>query len=258
MIGFCPLASGSKGNSIYFGSKNSKILIDAGLTFLQLRTRLQNINVDIKVIEAVLITHEHLDHIAGLKILSEKLDIPIFANSDTAKAIYNNLHILPKFKIFTTMEAFEYKDLKIFPFSVQHDTLDPVGFVIQTNNLKFGFCADLGFVTSTVINSLKDCDYLYMEANHHIPMVQSSVKSYIYKQRVLSKQGHLSNESFLKLIEDVLHPNLKHIHLAHISQDCNSNKFLVDMMTNFLRNKKSLTKFSLALQDKVSNKIELN
>ena len=148
MIGYCPLASGSRGNSIYFGSKETKILIDAGLSFLQLNSRLNEIGIKLEDIDAILITHEHSDHIAGLKIITEKLDIPIFTNSDTAKSIYNNLHILPKFKIFTTQEEFEYKDLKISPFSLPHDTPDPVGFIIKNQNLKFGFCTDLGFVSS--------------------------------------------------------------------------------------------------------------
>jgi len=257
MIGFCPLASGSKGNCVYFGSKNAKILIDAGLSFLQLKTRLNQIDVDIEDIDAVLITHEHSDHIAGLKVLTEKLDIPIFANSDTAKGIYNSLQILPKFKIFTTAEAFEFQDLDILPFSLQHDTLDPVGFTIKTNKLKFAFCTDLGFVTSLVIHNLKNCDYLYIEANHSISMVQSSNRSYIYKQRVLSRQGHLSNDHCLELLEGILHPNLKHIHIAHISDECNSKELIQDLISNFLERKKSNTKFSIAHQDKISNKIAL-
>ncbi len=255
MIGFCPLASGSKGNSIYFGSKDAKILIDDGISFAQLSLRLSQVNVKIEEIDAVLITHEHTDHIYGLKVLSEKLDIPIFANSDTAKGIYNNLNILPKFKIFTTCEEFEFKDLQILPFSVQHDTLDPVGFIIKTNNLKFGFCTDLGFVTTLVAKMLKDCDYLYIESNHHISMVHSSNRSFVYKQRVLSRQGHLSNSDCIKLLDEILHPNLKHIHIAHISNECNSKELIKELVENLLKKKNSKAEVSLTYQDKISKKI---
>jgi phosphoribosyl 1,2-cyclic phosphodiesterase len=255
MIGFCPLASGSKGNSIYFGSEKTKILIDVGISFSQLKLRLSQIKVEINDIEAILITHEHTDHIYGLKVLSEKLNIPILANSDTAKGIYNNLHILPKFRIFTTLEEFEYKDLQIFPFSIQHDTLDPVGFIIKTNGLKFAFCADLGFVTTHIIDTLKDCDYLYIEANHHIPMVHSSNRSYVYKQRVLSRQGHLSNEDCLKLLNEIIHPKLKHIHIAHISEECNSKELILEKISNLLKKKNSKALCSIAYQNKISKRI---
>lgn len=255
MIGFCPLASGSKGNSIYFGSKNAKILIDAGISFAQLKERLSQIDVSIEEIDAVLITHEHMDHIRGLKVLSDKSDIIVLANSDTAKAIYNNLNVLPKFKIFTTLEEFEFKDLSILPFSIQHDTLDPVGFIIKTGNLKFGFCADLGFVTTLVLKMLKDCDYLYIEANHHVPMVHSCNRSFVYKQRVLSRQGHLSNDDCIRLLDDILHPNLKHIHIAHISNECNSKELIKDLIADLLKKKNLSPEVSLTYQDKISKKI---
>lgn len=255
MYGFCPLASGSKGNTIYFGSKKAKILIDAGLSFSQLQTRLQEIGVKIEEIEAILITHEHSDHIAGLKVITEKLDIPIFTNSDTAKSIYNNLHILPKFKIFSTGEEFEYKDLKILPFSLSHDTLDPVGFVIKTDLIKCGFCTDFGFVSSLIKKTLENCDYLYLEANHHVSMVEACNRSYVYKQRVLSRQGHLSNVDCLKLLDEIIHSQLKHIHIAHISSECNSKKLLEDLFQDFLKKKNSKTQFSITHQDMISKKI---
>ncbi|MFA6119381.1 MAG: MBL fold metallo-hydrolase [Parachlamydiales bacterium] len=258
MIGFCPLASGSRGNAIYFGSEKTKILIDAGISYLQLKTRLAQINVNVEDIEAVLVTHEHVDHIAGLKVLHDKHSTPVFANSDTAKAIYNNLQVLPKFKIFTTSEEFEFKDLKILPFSIQHDTLDPVGFVIKTKNLKFAFCTDLGFVTSLVRKILSDCDYLYIEANHHVPFVEASNRPYVYKQRVLSRQGHLSNDECLRLLDEIIHPKLKHIHIAHISEECNSKDLISDLIKELLIRKKSKALFSLTHQDKISNKINFS
>src|SRR5690348_8332997 len=115
MEGFCPLASGSKGNSIFVGTKKTRILIDAGISAKATQEKLQLIGVDIKEIDAIIITHEHVDHIRGLGTLALKHQIPVFANSDTAHAIIETLDHAPKFKIFSTGETFEFGDLEIHP-----------------------------------------------------------------------------------------------------------------------------------------------
>lgn len=222
MKGYCPLASGSKGNCIYIGSNKTKILVDAGISTKAIRNHLDSLGVDISEIQAVLVTHDHTDHIMGLKVLCSKYGIPVFANSETAKGIVNTFHDCPKFKIFSTGEPFEFGDLEIHPFSIQHDTLDPVGFVIHTDEQKIGICADLGHATTLVQNKLKGCDYLYLEANHEPSMVHASPRPMIYKQRVLSRTGHLSNEACGLLLAEVAHSGLKHVHLAHLSGECNS------------------------------------
>jgi phosphoribosyl 1,2-cyclic phosphodiesterase len=222
MEGFCPLASGSKGNCLYVGSKKTKILVDAGLSGKSTKQKLEEIGVDLDEIEAILVSHEHTDHIAGLKTLAMKLDIPILANQETAKGICAALHDCPRFKIFTTGETFTFGDLTIHPFSVPHDTPDPVAFTFQIDGVKLGIATDLGFVTTVVKNQLKECDYLYVEANHEPSMVHASSRPQIYKQRVLGKNGHLSNEACAELLEHVLSPRLKQIYLAHLSQECNN------------------------------------
>jgi phosphoribosyl 1,2-cyclic phosphodiesterase len=234
MKGFCPLASGSKGNCIYVGTETTKVLIDAGLSTKAIKNKLAEINVDLADIDAILITHEHSDHIQGLSVLAYKMGIPVFANSETAKGIINHFHDCPKFKIFSTGETFEYGDMEIHPFSIQHDTLDPVAFTIKINDLKLGFCADLGFVTTLVQNQLRDCDYLYVESNHQPSMVHASARPMVYKQRVLSRTGHLSNESCGQLLKDVHHPKLKHVHLAHLSSECNSPETAMSVVKGIL------------------------
>ncbi len=222
MKGYCPLGSGSKGNCIYLGTSHAKILIDAGLSAKAIIAKLAEIHVDIADIDAILVTHDHSDHIQGLKVLAYKLGIPVFANHETAKGIVEAFHDCPKFKIFSTGETFEFRDMEIHPFSVQHDTVDPVAFTIRVDGLKLGFCTDLGFVTSLVQSHLQECDYLYVEANHQPSMVHSSARPMIYKQRVLSRSGHLSNEACGDLLKNVYHPKLKHAHLAHLSHECNT------------------------------------
>jgi phosphoribosyl 1,2-cyclic phosphodiesterase len=255
MIGFCPLASGSKGNCIYLGTPTIKILIDAGISAKAIRGRLKAIGVNLEEIDAVLVTHEHTDHIQALDVLGCRMGIPIFANSDTAKAIYAILDECPKFKIFTTGETFEFGDLEIHPFSIQHDAVDPVAFTVRIAELKLGFCTDLGFVTTLVTGQLKGCDYLYVESNHEPSMVHASTRPKLYKQRVLSRQGHLSNEECAKLIELVYHSDLKHIHLAHLSSECNAPELALKIIVEKLLSLQAKTEVSIAFQEMISRSI---
>jgi phosphoribosyl 1,2-cyclic phosphodiesterase len=222
MAVFCPLASGSKGNCIYFATPDKKILIDAGISTKATKERLAEIGVSLQEIDAILISHEHSDHILGLRKLALDFGIPVLANTETAKGIYETFQECPRFKIFTTGEPFEFGDFEIHPFSIPHDTLDPVGFTIKWNGLKFGICTDLGVVTSLVREQLKNCDYLLIESNHEPNMVYASSRPMIYKQRVLSRTGHLSNEACGKLLCEIAHPGLKDVWLAHLSSECNT------------------------------------
>lgn len=256
MNGYCPLASGSKGNSIFFGTKETRLLIDAGIGIRTLAERLSEIGVDLRDIDAILITHEHTDHIRGLTSIACKYQIPVFANSDTAKAIVETLGEIPKFKIFSTGETFEFGDIEIHPFSIQHDTLDPVAFTLKTGFQKIGICTDLGFATTLVINHLQHCDYLYVEANHEPHMVHASHRPQIYKQRVLSRQGHLSNEQCATLLSHVVHPNLKHIHLAHLSQECNRPELALKIVDKKLQELGYQMNLSIAYQEQRSQLIQ--
>ncbi|MBS0615781.1 MAG: MBL fold metallo-hydrolase [Verrucomicrobia bacterium] len=252
MYGFCPLASGSKGNAIFIGTQNTRILIDAGIGVRVLSERLAEIGVSLSDIDAILVTHEHTDHISGLPSITRQHKIPIFANADTAKAILHTFDGDFKFKIFSTGEPFTFGDLEIQPFSIQHDTLDPVAFTIHYGALKMGFCADIGFVTSLVKSQLKNCDYLYLEANHEPSMVHSSHRPMIYKQRVLSRQGHLSNGECADLLAEIAHADLKHIHLAHLSQECNAP----EVALRIVREKVPSIPLSIAYQDVISAEVK--
>lgn len=255
MKGFCPLASGSKGNSIYVGTHQTKILIDAGISTKALLSRLSEINVDIGEIDAILITHEHGDHIQGLKALAFEYRIPILANHETAKGIVEFFGNCPKFKIFSTGDTFEYGDLEIRPFSIPHDTLDPVAFAIRTGSLKLGFCTDLGFVTSLVEHELQACDYLYIEANHEPSMVHASSRPMIYKQRVLGRHGHLSNQECGKLLAKIAGHQLKHVHLAHLSSECNTPETALSTIRKILEEHKIELDMCTAPQDCISRAI---
>ncbi|MCB1106782.1 MAG: MBL fold metallo-hydrolase [Chlamydiia bacterium] len=252
MLKFCPLASGSKGNAIYIGTQETKLLIDVGISFKALGEKLGEIDIDIGEIDAILVTHEHGDHIRGIEKTATKLDIPILANSETAKAALGEMKSRPRFKIFSTGESFEFGEVEVHPFSVQHDTLDPVAFTFQIGKIKIGVCADLGFVTTLVKGHLLECDYLYLEANHEPSMVYASNRPAIYKQRVLGRQGHLSNDACAELLKEVDHPGLKHVYLAHLSSECNHPEVAIKRVREKVKREFSL---SIAYQDRVSHSI---
>ncbi len=255
MKGFCPLASGSKGNALYVGTEHTKVLIDAGISARMLKKKLSEINVDLSDIDAIVITHEHSDHIRGLAMLGCKMGFPVFANSDTARAIYEVIGDAPKFKIFSTGEKFEFGDMEFDPFSIQHDAIDPVGFAIRMGGVKLGVCADLGFATSLVANKLQECDYLYLEANHQVEMVHSCTRPPVYKQRVLGRLGHLSNIQCAELLQNLLNPNLKHVHLAHLSSECNVPELAQKVIAEMLREQNAEVEVSIAHQDQVSRSV---
>lgn len=252
---FCPLASGSSGNAIYLGTEKVKVLFDVGISFKTLKERLDEIEVDIESIDAVVISHEHADHIKGLEMLTKKLGIPVFCNSDTAKMICQLIDVRPKMKIFSTGEDFTFGDLEIHPFSIQHDTLDPVAFAIKFAGIKIGICTDLGFATKLVENHLSGCDYLYLEANHDEDLVHACSRPLVYKQRVLSRQGHLSNRMAGELISKIHHLELKHVWLAHLSTECNNPDLAIKTVAEILAKQNKIVDLSVAHPDKISKSI---
>lgn len=255
MEGFCILASGSKGNCTYFGTRTTKILLDVGISVKAIEERLQQIEVTLQDIDAIFITHEHSDHIKSLFSLCRQYQIPVICNSDTAKAI-NDLETSEiAFRIFFTGEDFTFGDIHVESFSIQHDAVDPVAYVFKTAYAKVGVCTDLGFVTSLVRNALRDCDYLIVESNHHVSMVHSSTRPKIYKDRVLSKVGHLSNVQCRELLVSIAHADLKHVHLAHLSSECNSEQAVRAHVIEPMRELFPHIDISIAYQEKISQKI---
>jgi phosphoribosyl 1,2-cyclic phosphodiesterase len=258
MIGFCPLASGSKGNSLYLGTEKTRILIDAGISLKDLTERLGKIGVAVDTLDAVLITHEHIDHIRGLAVLCRKYGIPVFANKETAKAIvaaFSKTSFMPKFKIFSTGENFQFDDIKVHPFSIQHDAIEPVAFTFEVDALKVGVCADLGFASTIVLHQLQNCDYLYLESNHEPSMVHSSSRPLVYKQRVLGRLGHLSNQESAAVLSHVHHERLKHVYLAHLSSECNNPTLALKIMRDRMLKEEKEVNITVSPQDEISQPV---
>lgn len=251
MIGFCPLSSGSKGNALFIGSKQKKFLIDVGISLKQLKTRLAVIDVDLDEIDALLITHEHGDHIRGLERLVNTWKKPIFCNRETAKVLLQMVKTELNLKIFSSSEPFSFGDVDIFPFSIEHDTVDPVGFTFRLEGLKVSVCADLGFAGTFVQRAIYDSDVLYIESNHEVSFVHACARPNVYKKRVLSRLGHLSNDACNDLLSSVMTPRLKCVYLAHLSKECNSEALAYKKAKEILKDRKDV-ELHIAYQDKVS------
>lgn len=252
MLQYCPLASGSKGNCLLVRTPSTHLLVDCGISLRSLQKRLAILGLTIDCLDAILITHEHTDHIQGLRALLRKRDIPVLCNRETAVAISQILREPIPCHLFTTCESFEWRDLHCMPFSVSHDAMDPVGFSLTWQNERLGICTDLGFVAATIPAFLQTCDLLYVEANHDPELVQQSKRPPVYKQRVLSRLGHLSNEACGELLSQVWHEKLRHVYLAHLSQDCNRPEIALETVRRVLMAKQpqsSHLEIDVAFQD---------
>src|SRR5271169_515160 len=201
------LASGSRGNCALVSTNSTRILVDAGLsgreTFKRLRV-LSERTPDQRTddISAILITHEHSDHVAGLQRLATKLNVPVFITAPTHHA-WNRavrdqdgaIPELPKSEHFSAGRGFRVGDIEITPFTIPHDAIDPVGFTFRAEGVKIGFATDLGYMPASVRDHLRGCTVLVMESNHDVEMLRSGPYPWSVKQRVMSRVGHLSNEA---------------------------------------------------------------
>jgi phosphoribosyl 1,2-cyclic phosphodiesterase len=217
-IRVCTLASGSKGNCILVEGGGVKILVDAGLSLRETKLRLSQAGVKPEEISAVLITHDHRDHVQGLGPLARGLRVPVYMTEKTWGVVRSWQGNGFKVMDFEAGTAFDIGGLTVEPFSTPHDAADPVGFCFYAGNVKAGLATDLGYATGLVMERLKGCDILVLESNHDPKMLKEGPYPWPLKQRVSGKEGHLSNEDAGALLSALIHPGLKSVTLAHLSQ----------------------------------------
>lgn len=229
------LGSGSSGNCAYVETDEVRLLVDAGFGPRQIRQRLAAIGRAPENLDAILISHEHGDHIRGLAGLADKLHIPVFCNRDTCDEITRLLELKAEFQLFETGRAFEIGDVTVETFSVPHDALDPVGFLLRTPSGNIGFVTDLGHVTRLVGERTRHAHVLVLESNHDVKMLQECpTRPWSLKQRILGKHGHLSNDACAEAVEAIMHGGLRHLYLAHLSRDCNRPELAQRVVTERL------------------------
>ncbi len=232
---FSVLGSGSTGNSTILECGTTRILIDAGLSAKQLSVRLESLDIDPASISAILLTHEHGDHIRGLKSFIKKYPVPLYATAETAHVVRETNIGNADWITFEAGQGFTINHLSIASFSIQHDAIDPVGYVVSNGLFRFGLLSDVGFITQSVKHHLKNLTALFVEANYDEELLERDTKRpWTIKQRIASRHGHLSNVQVEELIRDVAHPSLNRIVFGHLSSDCNCPKKVTSHFNNLL------------------------
>lgn len=222
---FLSIASGSSGNSIYAGSADTHILIDAGISNKRIEEGLNSAEISCKDLNAIFVTHEHSDHIQALGVLARKYDIPIYATERTVIEIKNKISLGQYsnsiFRIIKSDEDFQVGDIKVHPFSVYHDAADPVGYRLESGGKSLAVATDMGHFDDYIVNNLLGLDTVLLESNHDVRMLEAGPYPYVLKRRILSDCGHLSNENCGKLLCRILNDSIKKVFLGHLSKENN-------------------------------------
>jgi phosphoribosyl 1,2-cyclic phosphodiesterase len=255
-VKFTILGSGSAGNCAYVETPEARVLVDAGFSPRQIRQRLAAIGRTPENLTAILITHEHSDHISGLLGIADKFQIPVFCNRDTQEstiwALRNRLrgnkspvdtgsekgeHLKAKidWRLFQTGDQFELNDLLIETFQIPHDAQDPVGYLLRTASGNIGFATDLGHTTRLVLERIRAAKVLVLESNHDVKLLQDCPRrSWSLKQRILGRHGHLSNLAAAEAAAHIMSAGLQHLYLAHLSEECNKPELAEHVMAEQL------------------------
>lgn len=220
MIEICALASGSNGNCYYIGNNQEAVLIDAGLSFKQILKRLEAKALDPKKIKALFITHEHGDHVRGVRVTGKKLDIPVYMTEGTFNAAFRAWKPISYLAVHDN-DPVKIGSLTIFPISKNHDAAEPTSFRIESNGLNIGVFTDIGAPCDNVKNHLKQCHALFLETNYDYQMLKEGPYPYYLKVRIDSTVGHLSNLQAFELLNEHAHPELQCVFLSHLSAENN-------------------------------------
>lgn len=233
----CNLSSGSDGNSTYVESETTRVLVDIGLSCKEIELRLGFLKVDPSSIDAILITHEHSDHIKGLEVFAHRYGTKVFVHKDGYLPLHSKIKRPLNYVIFDDVN-FEIGDLSITPIEVPHDVQRCTGYVINENNKKISIFTDLGHTTTEMLQNLYNSNLVFLEANHDPDKLRANPRYPIYlKQRILGNNGHLSNEACANAIEELAHNGCKLFVLSHLSTENNSPEFAFGYIKSILESK---------------------
>ncbi len=234
MLEFCILSSGSRANCIYVGTSRTRILIDCGLSAREAAKRLTAIGIDPHSIDAILVTHEHSDHINGIPVLAKKLSVPVYLNRGT----FESARLFQKTGLENTIEietgcSFEVGDLNVDPFTIPHDASDPVMFKFRANGHSLAVITDIGQVTNLVREKSRGVDALVIESNHDPELLQEAPYPWELKQRIAGRHGHLSNQGAAELVRELsaeVSNQMRVLIGAHVSENSNHPELVLDSL----------------------------
>lgn len=239
MLKFCSLFSGSSGNCIFVGNEETNILIDAGVSGKKIEKALNEIGESGSSLSAILVTHEHQDHINGVGILSRRFKIPVYANEKTWEAI-DREKLLGKMpaenkRVVSAGDTVSVGSMRIKSCRISHDAADPVCYTISSEGHKVGIATDMGFVSDEIRTILRGCELALVEANHDVEMLKAGKYPYQLKRRILSDSGHLSNESAAELVAMLAKHGTKRFILGHLSEENNYPRLAYEAVNSVLK-----------------------
>jgi phosphoribosyl 1,2-cyclic phosphodiesterase len=263
MVRMTVLASGSRGNTAVLSSSETSILVDAGISCRETLRRMVKAGEDPARLSAIVITHEHQDHVQGLAVLARRLKIPVYITGDTHHEwarwvrgpatkqadLYpdNDKAHLERCEHFHAGEKFHIGDIEVLPFTIPHDAADPVGFVFRLEGVKIGMVTDLGYMPANVRQHLRGCDALMIESNHDLEMLRGGPYPWSVKQRVMSRVGHLSNDSLAEFFCTDYDGSAAFLVLAHLSEANNHPELARQCAERALGNRLNLIQNRLVL-----------
>lgn len=224
MTKFLSLFSSSSGNSILISNDDTNILIDAGVSASKICSSLEKSGISAREIDAIFVTHEHSDHISGIRVLSNKYNIPVYANAPTMEGILKNAPTLAQGNahIITSSNVYSIRSMKIKGFITPHDSASSLGYVIESDGKKYGIATDTGCITKAMLSNLAGCEAVIIEANHDANMLREGSYPYVLKKRILSDAGHLSNDKCAWLATQLAIWGTKRFLLGHLSRENNT------------------------------------
>lgn len=247
------LSSGSKGNTTFIQTNNTKILIDAGNTSKYILEKLNEINVDPTTIDAILITHTHIDHVKGLPVLLKKINPCVYITQKMLK----ELEYLENYSIINT-DKIKIKDLDIDVIKTSHDTEDSVGYIVNNDDKSIVYITDTGYINQKYFNILSNRNVYIMESNHDIEMLNNSKYPFALRQRILSDKGHLSNYDSAKYISKFIGSKTKYVLLAHLSEENNTKELALETLDKRLKKEKiAIDNIIIAKQNQVTDLINI-
>lgn len=227
---FCTLYSGSSGNASFISANGTAILVDAGVSLAAIQRALLSLSYSAAQVSALLITHEHIDHIKSAGVLSRKFDIPVYANARTWAAMEDKIGPLPlkNVRVFNTGQDFYIKDLGVYSFAIPHDAAEPVGYCFYCRGGKVCMMTDLGRVTDKTLSAAENSDVVLIESNHDVGMLKNGRYPAALKKRILGNRGHLSNEAAGEALLKLAGRGVRRAVLGHLSQDNNTEELALD------------------------------
>lgn len=248
----CVLSSGSKGNTTYIESDNAKILIDVGNSAKYVKEKLEDIGANPSDINAILITHTHVDHIKGLRVFAKKYNISVYITD----IMFKSLDFLDNYVILS--DEFDINDIHITAIKTSHDAPDSRGYIVTSDEKSIVYITDTGYINRKYFDVLKNRNIYIMESNHDIEMLNNGSYPFNLRQRILSDKGHLSNYDSAKYLSSFIGDNTKCIMLAHLSEDNNTEELAYETLDNRLKKENiHVDKIIIAKQNKETEFISI-